>query len=96
MKNYFTKEYWNVSSGRSYIKFIENIEFPFISMSARTTRQKHWQISLSRWNSKTEPISKVFYFKKLSKDKYEEIFYWFLKSDEGKHIIFNYLFEGKW
>lgn len=93
--NYFTKEYWDVSARHPY-KHIRNKKFPFISMTARGYRSGVWSIDLNFWNSKAKPLSKDFRYKKLSKDKYEEILYSFLKSSDGKNSIFNYLFEGGW
>lgn len=93
--NYFTKEYWYVG-WIPYLKFIFNTKFPFISLTARKQTNEFWLISLNRWDKQPKNILKPFHYKKLTKDKYEEIFYSLLKSDEGKHIIFNYSFNGRW
>lgn len=93
--NYFTGDYWWVS-GRSDLKFVENTKFPFIRMTVRRQAREFLLISLDKWDQQPQSLSKPFHYRRLTKDKYEEILYSFLESDKGKHIIFNYLFNGKW
>lgn len=93
--NYFSKEYWQVG-GSPPIKFVNNTKFPFIKMTLRSRRSGVWDIRLNNWDSSVKNVERVFQYKKLSKNKYEEILYSFLKDNDGKHAIFNYLFKGNW
>ena len=93
--NYFSKEYWRVSVSGP-LKFVKNTKFPFIGMMVRQRRSGVYEIRLNDWDVKVKNIEKVFHYKKLTKTKYEEILYSFLRNDEGKYIILNYLFRGNW
>lgn len=90
-----SKDLWSVSS-RPPFKFIKHKKFPFIQMTVRKKGYSNWLITLHSWDKNEKTIELNFHYKKLTKDKYKEILYAFLRSNDAKHAIFNYLFKGDW
>lgn len=98
----FEKDKWTIFSAVSDRKYIVHKKYQFIKFDLTKIQKgfNHngpvWKVDMRVWTHKAKSVTIRVSYKKLTKDRLPEIFDKLIKIDDTKHIIFNYLFEGKY
>ncbi len=87
---------------RSDWKVFAHRDFPFIKIDCKkryktSNGQINWKITVYNWNIRLDsPLYTEVFYKRFTANKIEEVFDKFIKINNFKYVIFQYLFNGKY